>query len=59
MNELKFTCQDYVKYNSMRIHIDNATLKLKKKILELLTISKKQIMVIKKLLWSWDLIYVK
>ena len=30
MNELKFTCQDYVKYNSMRIHIDNATLKLKK-----------------------------
>ena len=30
MSELRFTRQDYIKYDSMRIHIDNATLKLKK-----------------------------
>ena len=30
MSELKFTRQDYVKYDSMRIHIDNAKLKLEK-----------------------------
>ena len=30
MTNLKFTRQDYVKYNSMRIYIDNAKLKLEK-----------------------------
>ena len=30
MSELRFTRQDYVKYDSMRIHIDNAKLKLEK-----------------------------
>ena len=30
MSELKFTRQDYVKYDSMRIHIVNAKLKLEK-----------------------------
>ena len=30
MSELKFTRQDYIKYNSMRIYIHNGKLKLKK-----------------------------
>ena len=53
VKKLKFDSEDFEKYGTKRINIQNRFLKLKKnKILELL-IPKKRNMVIKKLFYSW------